>query len=100
MPAKFHERFGIELGVEEGKRRFVNRSFNFIFDDVSLLAIQLDRTNGISSLANFICSTLGERNRQLLYVQDLIGEDFWKCLTVLEALSNSSVMKMREFANR
>ena len=31
MADKFHERFDIEVGIDEAKRRFVNRANNLIF---------------------------------------------------------------------
>ena len=33
MAEKFHERFDIEVGLDEAKRRFVNRAHNRIFND-------------------------------------------------------------------
>jgi hypothetical protein len=91
--AKFHERFGIELGVEEGTRRFVNRSLNFIFNDLMLIADRQDHINGTDRLAQFICSKLGERSTTLRATEVLIGKDFWKCLLILEAISNDSPWK-------
>lgn len=35
MLNKFHERFAIDVGVDEAKRRFVNRVLNFLFGRVA-----------------------------------------------------------------
>ena len=33
MSQKFHERFNIDVGLEEAKKRFVNRVFTVIYQD-------------------------------------------------------------------
>lgn len=86
MAAKFHERFGIELGVEEGKRRFVNRVLNMLFSDMVGVALKFDRTNGWSNLVQYLCSRLGERYAGSSCLQNVLGTDFDKCLRVLEFL--------------
>jgi hypothetical protein len=86
MSPKFHERFGIELGVAEAKRRFVNRALNFIFDHCMKLAFSFDRWAGRADLAKYICSKLGERYSDHDKTEKFMQEDFDKCLIILEAL--------------
>ena len=38
MTKKFHERFELDLGVDEAKRRFVNRVLNFLINDIKIVA--------------------------------------------------------------
>lgn len=85
MSQKFHERFGIELGEVEGKRRFVNRALNFLLDQVCASAAR-SSLNAKVELEKFICSKLGERYGGLDSLGDAIGTDFNACLRALEAL--------------
>lgn len=89
---KFHERFGIELGIEEAKRRFVNRTLNFIFEDIKPIA---DSKYQEAELIDFICSKLGERTAGVSSAEKLIGKDFGKCLLILEALSSHPTWQTR-----
>lgn len=86
MTKKFHERFEIDLGVDEAKRRFVNRVLNFIINDIHIVACQRDDLNGWASLERHICSKLGERWNGLGCLSSVINVDFEKCLKAIEAL--------------
>jgi hypothetical protein len=86
MTKKFHERFGIELGVAEGKRRFVNRVLNFLLEHIVQLARRMNAFSGQSELEKYICSKLGERYASSGCMEVIIGKDFDKCLRALEAL--------------
>jgi hypothetical protein len=86
MPTKFNERFGIDLGVAEGKRRFVNRVLNFLFGTIMRDADEDDPFTGKAELEKYICSKLGERYAGLGSLERLIGHDFDKCLITIEAL--------------
>ncbi len=85
MP-KLHERFGIELGVEEGKRRFVNRVLNFLLESAKKEAGFRDGMSGEIELERSLCSKLGERYAGRGCLENKIGADFVKCLQALEAL--------------
>src|SRR5262249_1140030 len=85
MPKKYHERFGIELGVDEAKRRFVNRVLNFLLDHILPFASRMSRS-APAELEKYICHKLGERYTGLGCLEKIIGKDFDKCLQVLEAL--------------
>ncbi len=98
---KFHERFGIEVDIEEGKRRFVNRARNFIFDDLYwFIHKNLYPAEPASVLAECICSAIGERLTSLSNAEKFIEKDFWKCLIVLEALSSLANTKLQQFVKK
>ena len=85
MTKKFHERFEIDLGVDEAKRRFVNRVLNFLIDDIRIFACEEYGLNGWGSLERHICSRLGERwSHGCLSL--VVKSDFEKCLQAIEAL--------------
>lgn len=85
MP-KFHERFAIEVGVEEGKRRFVNRVLNFLIETAKEHAGVLEGATGGIDLERYLCSKLGERYTGFDCLKQVMGTDFDKCLQALEAL--------------
>lgn len=89
MPQKHHERFGIELGVTEAKRRFVNRALNFVLDEVIPLAESRGDEHR-KKLERHICSKLGERHAALGSLERVLGTDFDKCLRTLESLHELS----------
>lgn len=78
----FHERFEIEVGLDEARRRFVNRVSNTIYSGILRQDLSLDeRRLGYKYVAN----ELGERyvNQGFL---DYIASDFVRCLQVTEAV--------------
>ena len=88
--ARFHERFGIDLGVAEGKRRFVNRVLNFLIENILRRA---DDLNGRQEIERYLCSKLGERYAGFGCLEKTIrpGSDtgsyaFENCLRAIEAL--------------
>lgn len=86
MTKKFHERFELDLGVDEAKRRFVNRVLNFLLDDIHIAACQEYGIDGWASLERHICSKLGERWSGLGCLSSVVKNDFEKCLQAIEAL--------------
>lgn len=79
----FHERFDIEVGVDEAKRRFMNRVTNRIF----YVFIGNNSTEG--QRQNWLlvaASALGEEFVFNTSYNEYIGGDFYRCLRVLEAL--------------
>src|SRR5215203_5463341 len=90
-PPPFEERFGIEVGAEEARQRFINRIFNVVFNELSeqrLAGRRLPSASVISNftLTSFVANELGEMyngaDNQGVYV----GGDFQRCLKILEAL--------------
>ena len=86
MTKKLHERFELELGVDEAKRRFVNRVLNFLIHDIHIVACQRYDLNGWASLERHICSKLGEQWRGMNCLSSVVNNDFEKSLQAIEAL--------------
>ncbi len=83
---KFHERFGIGLGVEEAKRRFVNRVLNFVLGTVIREDSETDIYGEEGKVEPYLCTKLGERYAGVGCLERIIGDDLTKCLVALEAL--------------
>ncbi len=84
MNKKFHERFDIEIGVDEARRRFVNRVHNHIFEGF----IQSDFAWGDrNEIHRRIVSAIGERYDSSYPLLHYVGSDFQRCLRALEALA-------------
>jgi hypothetical protein len=86
MTKKFHERFELDLGIDEAKRRFVNRVLNFLLDDIRNIACEEYGPNGWAPLGRHICSKLGERWSGPNCLSSVFKSDFEKCLQAIEAL--------------
>ncbi len=90
----FHERFEVEIGSTEARRRFTNRIRNRIFDE---LLQDEDAYGGIlnKSIRRDVANSLGEEYQShysiYRYIEDpILGElDFYKCLHVLETIYKS-----------
>jgi hypothetical protein len=92
MPDPFHVRFNIAVPIEEARRRFVNR----IANRVRLVASAICYSDTLDLLLWEIEAKLGEpHSRQIEYGnqglpsfverwQELIGDDFLRCLHALE----------------
>jgi hypothetical protein len=80
MAEKFHERFDIEVGIDEVKRRFVNRAFGWIFDQI----FNTRRDLGFS-LMNQLILELGEKPIYQSF-RVYVGDDFYKTLESIENL--------------
>ena len=86
MSKKFHERFGIDLGVDEAKRRFINRVKNALISQVMPAALRMYSVSGAQSLEQHICQKLGERWSGWGCLETCIGNNFDSCLRAVEAL--------------
>ncbi len=80
MIEKFHERFNIEVGLDEARRRFVNRANNFIFGNLLLNDV------GTQSLQIDLCSKLGERWLGFGCLRSVLGDDYERHVRALEFL--------------
>lgn len=83
---KFHERFELDLGVDEAKRRFVNRVLNFLIHEIQIVACHRYGIDGWMSLERHICSKLGEQWRGHGCLSSVVNYDFEKSLQAIEAL--------------
>ncbi len=86
MTKKIHERFGLDLGVNEAKRRFVNRVLDFLIHEIHIVACQRYGIDVWISLERHICSKLGEQWRSPRCLSSVVNNDFEKSLQALEAL--------------
>ena len=87
---KFHERFDIDLGVEEAKRRFVNRVYNHLSASVFEGEYGFP-AHDCDCYMEAIASRLGEQfiPRQFYFLKDIrsyIQDDFLRSLEALEGL--------------
>jgi len=80
---KFHIRFGIEVGEEEARRRFVNRSTNEIF--YKLFYNLYDR----DEIKRRVLTHLGESDWEIQSLMDYLKNDFFRHLQTIEALYDS-----------
>jgi hypothetical protein len=85
---KFHQRFNIEVGIVEAKRRFVNRTSNYISD---ILKWADDRHYRRTEVEKFICTKLGERWQHPGCLSTILGNNFNRHVRALEALYECDV---------
>lgn len=83
---KFIERFNIDIGQEEAKRRFVNRAYNRVFSNFFY---------GISESIRYqihreIVSALGDKYSYHKNLSDHVGDDFYRNLLALETFFKSA----------
>jgi hypothetical protein len=83
MAAKFHERFDIAVGLEEVRRRFVNRAQNLIFASLEISHMERDKI-----AKELVLTGLGDKIPRDPYwrLSDEVGEDFYRNLEALEHL--------------
>jgi hypothetical protein len=82
MTDKFHERFNIEVGLNEARRRFVNRALNLVF-----LSFLYEFSN-TDEIVLEIATVLGETYEDSDFdsLKEYIDDDFHKTLLAIEAL--------------
>ncbi len=84
----FHERFNIEVGIDEARRHFVNRVYNLIFEGLfgaffRGASLGSDITKGAA--LRLVATALGEKLELLKSFDYYIREDFHRCLQAIEA---------------
>jgi len=77
---KFHQRFNIELGVEEARKFFVNRIYNTIWRGF------LKEVPSIQDTQRAIATGIGIKYNPSTYLSSQIGDDFLTNLWAVEAL--------------
>lgn len=87
MIQQFTDRFNIDVGLSEARKRFVNRANNLVFTDFY---------NGLDQDLRYhihleIASALGERYVELQPLPELIGDDFLRNLQALETFYSACV---------
>jgi len=85
VPSPFHERFDIQLRIDEARGRFLNRVHNHIFDNFfNDPAMISDDTKRGLVLGN-VADVMGEEFDWDNDFDDYVEGDFYRCLQVLEA---------------
>src|SRR2546422_4671678 len=84
MNPKFHERFDINVGVEEARRRFRNRVKNLIYQ--SFLHDMFGYDTDCKNVIRHVVSKLGDEYNYSIPLEKHIGDDFFKNLQAVEAM--------------
>jgi hypothetical protein len=82
-PRQFHERFGIEVRIDEAKRRFVDRVSNAILDGFSEPTAIIHVANALGEKHPDMALVTSLRYRAIL--DEYVSGDFYRCLRVIEA---------------
>jgi len=90
MQQQFHERFGIEIGMGEAKRRFINRIINHVKQTVFAAGyLQVSTFDFLASLSNALGEPFDSVQARLQWddlLEKYVGSDFHRALRVLEVL--------------
>jgi hypothetical protein len=84
----FHERFAIEVGIQDGQQRFINRVSIHVFQDMTdgtLRDLLFSQGIGLHDVAGFVAFKLGEPLGNSPNPMAFVQGDFLRCLRVLEA---------------
>jgi hypothetical protein len=79
---KFHQRFKIDIDINEAKRKFVNRVHNEVFDSLLFSFSRDDKFR----LERRVLTHLGERPQPHLSFSRQIGDDFERTLQAVEGI--------------
>jgi len=80
MSSDFHERFKIQVDLDEAKRRFINRIKGSIYES---FIYSLPDSKATKKKALFY---FGEKDRHGYSLEQFVGEDFYNHLRMLEAI--------------
>lgn len=83
MSPSFHERFEIQVDLDEAKRRFINRITDTIY------ATFFDSLPDPEATRKIVLFYFGEKYRYGNRLENYVGEDFYKHLRMLEAIYRS-----------
>lgn len=87
IPAKFHERFDIELDIDEVKKRFMNRIDNYIFQN--FFYGKLDDFTRKNVVLWQVADALGESYGNGYAIHVYVGTNFHKYLQAIEVTYNA-----------
>ena len=85
---KFHERFDIDVDIEDEKRRFIVRAFSLLFDDPRLDIGMRSHSVHTLNEATGILGIIFHNKRELH--NHIVGK-FHECLKLLEGMYNRKV---------
>lgn len=86
-PVPFHERFDIQFGIDEARRRFMNRVKNRIFRNFFKAQITRDTIQRVVLWQ--VANALGKEYESLYDFEWYVEDDFHTCLRVLEVSYNA-----------
>lgn len=87
MSRDFHQRFDLEIGLEEAKRRFVNRVHNLIINQTYEILHRHNAPRAFEEhLRRHVVTSLGEIFELHRSLDGYIKGDFNKCLIALQAI--------------
>lgn len=78
----FYQRFDIKMNLAEAQKKFVNRASNLIFED--LYYHVLGNPNEMNQMKRLIASAIGEKFYYEQSLDDLLHNDFHRCLRAIE----------------
>lgn len=93
MTQKFHQRFNIEVSLDNARRSFVNRVNNFIVPDLLMNVFRKIGSASANDLEKYLCSKLGERWNGWGCLQNVLLDDYHLHLRAVEALFENSATK-------
>jgi len=91
MTADFHRRFDIKVGLDEAKKRFVNRCFNLIFENYDVL----NADDFTFDLKKAVATELGKKHYPNDSFSDFIKDDFHSTLLAIEAIYQRAIAPPR-----
>ena len=94
----FHQRFSIQVGVEEARERFVNRVLNKIEEDLDSL-LRFHTVGHYEKAMYNVASKLGVKYKPEVFHQYVRG-DFFGCIQALEALYETFISENKYDAER
>jgi hypothetical protein len=83
IPLTFHERFEIDVGIDEAKNRFLNRVKNYIFRNY--LENDSDGTINQDEIRWHVANALGDEYEYYGDLDGYVRDDFYRCLLAIEA---------------
>lgn len=89
-PRPFHERFDIEVGMDDARQRFINRITNLVLSEIYDGRLG-NRKLAVYKTSNFlltkhVANRLGELYDGAANPADYVQGDFFRCLNILEVL--------------
>jgi len=85
MTQKFHQRFNIDVSLDNARRSFVNRVNNFIIPDL-LMGSRTAGSRHANELEKYLCSKFGERWLGWGCLNNVLLDDYHLHLRAIEAL--------------
>src|SRR2546425_6476485 len=96
MPGKFHERFELDVGAKEARRRFTARVSNLVFE--RYLGTHFDQWHRYLA-AEYVASVLGDRYYSNYLAELGASADFHRHLQAIEAIYQFAIREDGEYSH-